>query len=110
MAKRVCPVPGCPTLVEAGAYRGLCDQHRRELNRARGTSTERGYGADHQAEKRRGEALIEAGALVLCCRCPEPILPGQRFSPDHTDDRAGYRGFSHEQCNLSAAGKASHGL
>lgn len=31
--------------------------------------------------------------------------PGQKLHLDHDDDGPGYRGFSHEKCNLSAGGR-----
>jgi hypothetical protein len=110
MAKRVCAKPGCPTLVPTDAYRGLCDQHRRERDKTRGTKTERGYGPQHEAERARIQHLVDAGLTILCSRCNQPIRPGQRWSPDHNADRTGYLGPSHEHCNLKAAGKAAHGL
>ena len=110
MPKRVCRTPGCPTLIDADAYRGMCSPCLREWDRARGTKTERGYGAEHDAERARIQALFDAGLTILCARCSKPIKAGQRWSPDHNADRTGYIGASHERCNLSAAGKASHGL
>ena len=110
MAKRVCRTPNCPTLVDADAYRGLCDQHRREWDRTRGSRTERGYGPEHEAERARVQRLMDAGITIICARCGKPIARGQRWSPDHNAERTGYIGASHEFCNLSAAGKAAHGL
>ena len=46
---RPCSAPGCPELVRSGRY---CDQHQTEVtrkyDRERGSSTERGYGANWQ--------------------------------------------------------------
>jgi hypothetical protein len=47
-------------------------------------------------------------AEVDCARCGHLILPGEKFHLDHTDDRTGYLGPSHERCNTSAGGKAAH--
>ena len=110
MAKRVCRTPGCPALIPADAYRGLCDEHRREWDRARGTRAERDYGPEHEAERRHIQSMLDAGLTIRCARCNEPILPGQRWSPDHNAERTGYIGASHEPCNLRAAGRARHGL
>ena len=110
MAKRVCRTPSCPTLVNADAYRGMCSPCLREWDRARGTKAERGYGPEHEAERKRLQKLIDAGLTIICARCSKPITNGQRWSPDHNADRTGYIGASHEFCNLSAAGRASHGL
>jgi hypothetical protein len=32
------------------------------------------------------------------------MLAGQSLDLDHTDDRKGYKGFSHSACNRSTAG------
>jgi len=37
------------------------------------------------------------------------MLAGQAIDLDHTDDRTGYRGFSHAECNRRAAGRKSQG-
>jgi hypothetical protein len=60
-----------------------------------------GYGGQHQAV-RRAVAPYVAGSS--CVRCGRPILPGQAWHLDHTDDRAGYLGPSHEKCNTRAGG------
>jgi 5-methylcytosine-specific restriction protein A len=44
-----CTVPGCSAVVE----RGRCAEHRRQRDRARGTPTERGYGARWQRTSAR---------------------------------------------------------
>ncbi len=41
---RPCSVPGCGTLVASGA----CEKHRKQADRDRGKTVERGYGADHR--------------------------------------------------------------
>ncbi len=106
MAKRRCR--HCPQLIPTTAYKGMCPTCRRTADQERGTTTQRGYGAQHQAERVRIQADLDAGNTILCCRCNQPILPGQPWSPDHTGDRTGYLGASHQTCNLSAAGRASH--
>lgn len=62
----VCTKPGCPTLVAGG---GRCDDHRRQADRARGSSTERGYGHRHQTRFRRG-VLRRDRICVLCKSAP----------------------------------------
>ncbi len=106
MAKRVCGTPGCPHLVPATAYRGLCDDCRRAWDAARGTRTERGYGAEFQAERAQWTRRIAAGEVVNCWRCSEPI--DGAFHLGHSDDRSQTNGPEHPLCNLRAAGKASH--
>jgi hypothetical protein len=48
---------------------------------------------------------IKAGAMPPCARCGEPVLPGQRWDLDHTDDRLGWLGPSHASCNRATAGQ-----
>lgn len=63
----------------------------------RPSTTERGYGADHQRIRRRAlEELIEG---TPCPRCQEPMTRDQALDLDHTDDRSGYLGLSHAACN-----------
>lgn len=106
MSKRICRQPGCPTIIPADAYRGLCDQHRREYDRARGSKAERGYGPEHQAERARILALILAGKDVRCVTCNEPL--DVDFHLGHNADRTGWIGGQCPHCNDSEAGKASH--
>lgn len=106
-AKRVCPQAGCPELIEASETR--CMQHRREHDKARGTKSERGYGADFRAARRDAAVLVRSGRAT-CWRCGDAVLPDADWHLDHTDDRTGIGGPSHSHCNLRAAGLASHGL
>lgn len=62
------------------------------------STTARGYGWHHQKLRKRLEPKVRAGKC-LCERCGKPILPGQLWDLDHTDDRTGYLGPSHRQCN-----------
>lgn len=103
-AKKVCAQPGCPRPA-AGSY---CTEHTRERDKARGTTTQRGYGATHQRARQQIKPAVEAGQ-VTCARCFKPIAPGEPWQLDHQDeDRTKYLGPSHKLCNLSAAGKRSH--
>lgn len=73
--KRVCAEPGCPALIDAGARDGRCDQHRRANDRARGTSTERGYGTTHQRLRARYQRRMDAGETFTCWRCEAKGTP-----------------------------------
>jgi predicted kinase len=69
--------------------------------RARGTTLQRGYGADHRRERAKWAPLVEAGQ-VRCWRpeCGQPIRPGQPWDLGHDDhDRSVYRGPEHAACN-----------
>jgi hypothetical protein len=103
-AKRVCSHPGCPN----PATGTRCTQHEREHDRARGTKTQRGYGADYQRQRRAWALKIKAGG-VTCWRCGQAMHPDAPFDLGHDDDdRSIIRGPECPTCNRSAAGKASH--
>lgn len=80
----------------------------------RGTTTERGYGAAFEAEKRRWKPIVEAGQ-AYCWRpnCGQWIDPTERDAKGHVmwhlghddHDRSIIRGPEHRRCNLSAAAK-----
>lgn len=73
--------------------------------RRRRTTTERGYGAAHQAERERWRPHVEAGRVV-CWRCGQIIAPGQPWDLGHDDrDRARYRGPEHPRCNRAAGAR-----
>lgn len=83
----------------------MARRRRRPHNwRPTGSTTARGYGWTHQAERRRWEPVVDSGS-ALCVRCGRPIIPGTRWHLDHTEDKLGYLGPAHARCNLSAAGK-----
>jgi len=103
MSKRVCNRPGYPVLISPSEG-GRCLAHRREHEQQRGTSTQRGYGIEHQRKRLEMAPLVAAGN-VRCSRCGEPILPGQAWDADHRDDRVGYRGPSHASCNRATSGR-----
>ena len=67
------------------------------------TSTEAGYGAEHQRRRREARAAWQDGDP--CARCEGPMHFGQDVDLDHTDDRLGYLGLSHASCNRSSTGR-----
>jgi hypothetical protein len=80
-------------------------KRRRSFPQAERSTTARGYGARHQAERKRWDALVQAG-IVTCARCGFLIEPGTRgWHLDHAEDRLGWLGPSHASCNLRAAGQ-----
>lgn len=97
---RVCTIAGCPELTARKS--GRCGTHEAERRRTqdslRPSTAERGYGSDHQRRREAWQLLVERGN-VACSRCGRPILPGQEWDLDHTDDRTGYLGPSHAACN-----------
>lgn len=71
--------PGCGTTV---TKRGRCPA----CNRARGTTTQRGYGTAHQQQRAR---LLRTAIGTRCPICTQPMLAGQPLDLDHsTNDKA----------------------
>lgn len=108
MALRVCSTPGCPTLTD----KPRCLTHRREAEQARGTRAERGYDAAHIRARAEWQRRIDSGEPVTCWRptCRQPIV-GRAWHLGHDDtDRSITRGPECITCNLSAAGRAAHGI
>ena len=82
-------------------------KRRHGFPRPTASTSSRGYGTGHQAERKRWEPVVDSGR-VACCRCGLPILPGQAWHLDHRDDKLGWLGPSHAVCNLRAAGKRGY--
>ena len=76
----------------------------------RPTTAERGYGNDHQRERRRQLAMWRPGDL--CARCGQPMWwrwmydrRGRVVSAidlGHNADRTGWIGLEHRRCNRGA--------
>lgn len=99
MPQRICPAcaaQGLPGL-HSGAHL-YCDGHRRAKDQARGTTTQRGYHARHQATRQRYLARYEPGQP--CAIGGEP-LSGDPALLDlaHNADRTGYLGLACRQHN-----------
>ena len=67
-------------------------------------TTARGYGSQHQAERKRWEPIVEAGEAT-CARCHKPLAPNEPFDLGHNDDRTEWTGPEHVKCNRSAGAK-----
>ncbi|QIG58476.1 HNH endonuclease [Mycobacterium phage Cornie] len=60
-----------------------------------GTTSQRGYNAQHQRERRRWTPIVQAGKAT-CWRCQQPIHPNQPWDLGHDDhDRSKYKGPEH---------------
>lgn len=80
------------------------------MPRTYGTTTQRGYGAAHQAERARWAPIVARGG-VICWRCGEPIRPGQPWDLGHDDnDRTIYRGPEHRGHNRAAGARKGNKL
>ena len=98
-----CPGRRCPNLIpDSQRY---CASHQAEYETRRGTPTQRGYGTEHRRLRAQWKARIDAGLQPACTRCPNPILPGQPFELDHSDDRTTWLGPAHQHCNSSTGGR-----
>lgn len=68
-------------------------------------TTARGYGAAHQALRKRW-AQIVANGEANCARCGRWIAPGAHWDLGHHDrDRSVYVGPEHRRCNRATAGR-----
>jgi hypothetical protein len=77
-----------------------CTEHDRARDGARGTSTQRGYGWQHQQAKAHDEQ--ETTPDDPCPKCGLPLGPPP-WDQGHTKDRAGYEGPTHIRCNRATA-------
>lgn len=110
MTKRVCPTPGCPTLVDSGS----CTRCSRTKDKARGTRQERGYDAVHDKLRADLQRSLDAGQVIYCWRCR---LKGVLTKIDPTNwhlghddqDRTTYRGPECPPCSLASRSKDRSG-
>lgn len=76
-----------------------------------GTTTQRGYGAEHQAERERWRPTVEAGqATCHATRCLErtrAIAPDAEWHLGHNPERTRWTGPEHARCNTSEGGTRS---
>lgn len=68
------------------------------------STTDRGYGAAHQAERRSWERELARVGVVECharvCLMPDrEIYDGDPWDLGHTEDRTGWTGPEHPKCN-----------
>lgn len=69
----------------------------------RRTTTQRGYGAAHQAKREEWRPYVEAGEVdchaVVCFKPSRWIQPGTPWDLGHTADRTEWTGPEHRYCN-----------
>lgn len=69
------------------------------------TTTQQGYGQQHQLRRQMLAPMVLAGG-VQCARCGEAIRPGEPWDLGHVDgDRSRYAGPEHARCNRATAGR-----
>jgi hypothetical protein len=94
----------CPTRGLTKHSSGRCEGCRRSNWRSRGSSTERGYGAEHRRVREQWRPIVAAG-LAECVRCHELIDPDEPFDLDHDDTdptKTTWLGPAHVSCNRAA--------
>lgn len=69
------------------------------------TQAQRGYGPEHQRERKRWEQILEAEQVIPCAKCSKPIHHGDTWDLGHTDDRTSWTGPECIPCNRSAGGR-----
>lgn len=90
----------CPALTRNRG--GRCDTCRREWERLRGTSTQRGYGPEHRALRAHWAPIVATGTVV--CRrpgCGQLIQPDEPWDLGHTESRTPNEPSApeHRDCN-----------
>jgi hypothetical protein len=96
---------GQPTHTPRHKYATSCKPAPKRGDAKLGKTVERGYDARHRRERQRVARLIRGGTEV-CCRCGNPLppdIPSDMWHLDHTEDRTGYLGPAHKECNEKAA-------
>lgn len=62
------------------------------------TTGQRGYGYAHKRERAKWKPRVER-AETSCAKCGQLIDPGEPWDLGHTDDRTGWTGPEHADCN-----------
>jgi hypothetical protein len=77
-----------------------------------GSTTARGYGSAHRAERAHWLPHVEAGQVnchaKVCLMQTRRILPGSLWDLGHTEDRTAWTGPEHRRCNRADGGRRRH--
>lgn len=75
------------------------------MDRRYGRTTQQGYGAAHQRERKAWADKIRAGQQVTCAKCGQPITQRQAWDLGHVpgSGKRAHRGPEHRACNRSSA-------
>lgn len=101
MPKRECL--DCRRLIDASQSRCPTCQGTRDATR--GTTTQRGYDAQHQTERAQWKPYVDEGGIA-CRRCGQPIKPGTSWDLGHPDAECpAPKAPEHARCNRGAPGR-----
>lgn len=99
MPKRWCA--GCRQLFDldsTGTQRcPACQAKATAQRNTRANTTQRGYGSAHQQARQQYLAAWQPGDA--CAHCGQPMWTKAGLDLAHTEDRSGYRGLAHAECN-----------
>lgn len=103
-AKRRCTgSPTCPEILTSNQR--YCPTHLAEYEKQRGTSTDRGYDAEHQRLKALWQWRIDQGYRVFCKRGCGKRITGTDWHLGHTDDRTEWTGPECVPCSTADGGR-----
>ena len=104
MAARSCL--GCGTLTTGSRCTACRRAGWRSRQRTRPTTSQAGYGADHQRLRQAIAQQIAEQGSVACWRCTLPITSDMAWDLGHDDhDRSIVRGAEHQRCTRATAGR-----
>lgn len=104
------PCLGCGTLIDGTRCAACRSAKNQQRDQQRGTSTARGYDAQHQAQRAAWEPLIATGnvhcrrAPYGLCVAPDPVIhPGEPWHLGHPDTTCpAPKAPEHVICNTGA--------
>jgi hypothetical protein len=106
------PCLDCRTPTDGSRCPGCRSKKNATRDRQRGSRQQRGYGADHDAERARLQPVVDAGLAEctepVCLEADRWIAPGSDWDLAHNREEPGtYRGPAHARCNRAEGGRWS---
>lgn len=94
--RRSCAMEGCSReFIPKHSRHRFCSEHTRaKPNLAHNEK----YGWPHRRRRAAWKPAV-AGGSVVCPRCREPILAGEKWDLGHDDETGAYSGPEHARCN-----------
>lgn len=114
MPRRFCQCPGCPACAspqrklgnhnalydadQTGSYKcPACQATATARRNARAPRASRGYGTQHRKVREQLLATFQPGDP--CALCGKPMVSSTGLDLAHNEDRSGWKGLSHRECN-----------